>query len=202
MLAKWLTARPSRPANKDYSFRPWLESLEERNAPSGHGGDNDQGNQGDHDHGHHGPPPPPPATVNSSIHSNVNAHGSFNNSTITDSFNNTINVAINLPAAQSGAIGGLLGVSNLLSSALSNPQLGNLLNDEIALAVDHYLTSTPAVASLLGSGVVTALQNDATTLSNAIAMNPLESNPIGAAVGTMVFDLTSDALMSTSLLNP
>jgi hypothetical protein len=198
MLTRWLTNRPSRKAKKAHCFRPWLESLEERNAPGGgpHGGGNDQG---DNDQGHHGPPPPPappPASVNNSISSNINAHGSFNNSTITDSFNNTINVAVNLPAAQSGAVTGLLGISNLLSSALSNPQLATLLHDEIALAVDNYLTGTPAIASVLGSTVVNDLKTDAATLTVAIAANPLESDPIGAAVGTFVYELTASALTS------
>lgn len=197
MLTKWLTARPSRMARKDCSFRPWLESLEERNAPSGHGpgGGDDKGGGDDNDHGHHGPPPPPPpTTVSASQSSSINAHGSFNNSTFTNSFNNTMNVVVNLPPAQSGAVGGLLGISGFLSSALSNPQLGTLLNDEIALAVDNYLTGTPAIASVLGSSVVSTLKTDAATLASAIAANPLESSPIGAAVGMFVYNLTSSAL--------
>jgi hypothetical protein len=182
-------------ARKDCSFRPWLESLEERNAPSGHGpgGGDDQGDQGNDDQGpHHGPPPPAPVSASQS--SSINAHGSFNNSTFTNSFNNTMNVVVNLPPAQSGAVGGLLGISGFLSSALSNPQLGTLLNDEIALAVDNYLTGTPAIASVLGSSVVSTLKTDAATLASAIAANPLESSPIGAAVGMFVYDLTSGAL--------
>jgi len=194
VFTKWLTDRPTRTPMKDRTFRPWLESLEERNAPSGHGpgGGDDKGGGDDHDH--HGPPPPPPATVSASQSSSINAHGSFNNSTFTNSFNNTMNVVVNLPPAQSGAVGGLLGISGLLSTALSNPQLGTLLNDEIALAVDNYLTGTPAIASVLGSTVVSTLKTDAATLSSAIAANPLESNPIGAAIGMFVYDLTSSAL--------
>lgn len=183
MLTEWLADRRSYIVRMDRSFRPCLESLEQRNAPSGHGPG------GDHDHG---PPPPPPA--NNGVQSNVNAQGSFNNSTITDSFNNTINVAINLPPTQSGAVGGLLGISDLLASVSSNPQLGSLLNDEIALAVDNYLTGTPAIASVLGTTIVTDLKNDAATLTTAIAANPLESSPAGAAFGTLVYDLTFDAL--------
>ncbi len=115
-------------------------------------------------------------------------------STITNSFNNTTNVTVNPPPAQSGAAGGLLGSSNVLSSVLGNSQLGTLLNDEIALAVDNYLTSTPAIASVLGSTVVSDLKADAATLSSAISANSLESSSIGAAVGMFVYTLTSDAL--------
>jgi hypothetical protein len=193
MLTKWLTDRPSRKGKKDHSCRPWLELLEERNAPSGHGGQNDQGNQGDNDHGHHGPPPPAPPS--NSISSSINAHGSFNNSTITDSFNNTMNVTVNLPPAQSAAVGGLLGISNLLSSALSNPQLGTLLNDEIALAVDTYLTSS-AISSSLPASVVSSLKSDEATLSAAISANSQNGSPIGHAIGTLVYDTTLDALMA------
>ncbi len=197
MFTKWLTTRPTRLTKKDLSFRPLLESLEERNAPSGwgwgggEGGGDDGGGGGGHHH-HHTPQPTP--VPNNSINSTINAHGSFNNSTFTNSFNNTMNVVVNLPPAQSGAVGGLLGISGFLSSVLSNPQLGTLLNDEIALAVDNYLTSTPAIASVLGSSVVSTLKTDAATLSAAIASNPLESNPIGAAVGMFVYDLTTSAL--------
>ena len=83
-----------------------------------------------------------------------------------------------------------------VAAATSNPQLGTLLNDEIALAVDNYLTGTPAIASVLGSTVVTGLKNDAATLTAAITANPVESNPVGAAVGMIVYDLTMSALTS------
>ena len=89
-----------------------------------------------------------------------------------------------------------MGISGFLSSALSNPQLGTLLDDEIALAVDNYLTNTPAIASVLGSSVVSTLKTDAATLSAAIAANPVESNPIGAAVGMFVYNVTSGALVA------
>jgi hypothetical protein len=212
MLMKWLTTRPSRLAKKDHSFRPWLESLEERNAPSGPGGPPGPGPNGPPPPppGPPGPPPPHPAPphhppgiplgVNNSISAaagNGN-HGSFNNSTITGSFNTTVNnttVSVNLTMGQTAGVGQLLGISNFLSSALSNPQLGSLLNDEIALAVDHYLTSTPAIASVLGTTVVSDLTNDAATLTAAIAANPLEASPIGALIGTVAYDLTSSALM-------
>jgi hypothetical protein len=191
MLTKWFESRTSR-ALKDRPFRPCLESLEERNAPSGGPGP-------DHDHG----PPPPhhppgvPVGVNNSISvaaGNGN-HGSFNNSTITGSFNTTINntntVTVNLTMGQTAAVTGLLGISNFLSSALSNPNLGALLSDEIALAVDQYLsTAVPSVAS--------ALSSDITTLTSAIASNPLSSTPFGHLIGTIAHDTTVDALTSAA----
>lgn len=213
MLTKWFGNRSPRSLEKERSFRPWLEYLEERNAPGGgpgHGGDDHGG--GDDDH-HHPPPPPPhqPAPVNNGVNNSINAsagngnHGSFNNSTITGSFNNTVNntinntvnVMINMAPGQAFAVEGLFGISGFLSTALSNPNLGALLNDEIALAVDNFLT-TPAVATSLGlsASTVSTLSSDAATLSAAIAANPLESNPIGALFGTITYDVTLHALTS------
>jgi hypothetical protein len=132
--------------------------------------------------------------VSNGISSNVNAHGSFNNSTITDSFNNTINNTVVLMPSQQLALQGLLGLSGLLASTLNSPQLGTLLNDEIALAVDTYLTS-PAISKLLPASVVSSLKSDEATLTAAINANPLNSSPIGHALGTLVFTTTQDALM-------
>lgn len=199
MLTKWFGTRPTRSLKKDHSFRPWLEILEARNAPGGgggHGGGHDGGDDqgGDDGHGHHGPPKSPPGGVgNSSITSSVNAQGSFNNSTITDSFNNTINYTINLMPGQQAAVGGLLGISGLLSSAFSSPQLGSLLSDEVALAVDTYLT-TPPISAILPSSVENSLLTDKATLNAAVSANPLEGSPIGAALGNIVYHATLNAL--------
>jgi hypothetical protein len=202
MLTKWFGTRALRSAKKDLSFRPWLESLEDRNAPSGLGPMDDHGPGHGHGNGNddHGPPgpPPPPAGVSNGISSNVNAHGSFNGSTITDSFNNTINNStVVLMPGQQIAVQGLLGLSGLFASTLNSPQLGSLLNDEIALAVDTYLDSIPMVASVLPS-----LANDKTVLSAAISANPLDSSLIGQALGTLAFNATMAALTSTSAQNP
>lgn len=188
MLTKWLTDRSSCAAKDDSSFRPWLESLEERNAPSSFGPGDDQGDEG---HGHHGPPSAP--GNNAGINSNINAHGSFNGSTITDSFNNTINYTINLMPSQQASLAGLFSAGFALSGM--NPQLGTLVNDEIALAVDTYLTS-PAISSVLPASVVNSLNSDKATLSAAIAANPLEGTVFGQVVGTVAYDVTLHALTS------
>ncbi len=195
MLTKWFKTRTLRAVNEDRSFRPWLEILEDRNAPSGLGPMDPHGPHGHQ--GPHGPPPPapvgPPAPApvsnNNNITSGVNAHGSFNNSTITDSFNNTITNTFILMPTQQSAIGGLLGIGTLVSSM--NSQLGSLIRDEIALAVDTYLESFPAVAAALPS-----LKTDISTLNAAIAANSLESTAFGAEAGTLVFDVTMNALTS------
>lgn len=182
------TLRTPRTHERERFYRPSLEYLEGRLAPSGLGPMDD--------HGPHGPPgPPPPAGVSNGNSSNVNAHGSFNNSTITDSFNNTINNTIILMPTQQSSVQGLLGISSFLSGALNNPQLGSLLNDEIALAVDTYLTSAP-ISSILPANVESSLKADMTTLNNAISANPLESSPIGQVIGTLAFDATLNALTS------
>jgi hypothetical protein len=188
MLRKWLCSRSTRSPRKDRRLRPWLESLEERNAPSGVGpGDNGGGGSPHH------APPPTPTSVNTSVSTGSNAHGSFNNSTFTNSFNTTItnNITVNLTPTQSAAVQGLTGATNLLSALLNNPQLGTLLDDEIAAAVDTYLTSA-AISALLPSSVVSSLTTDLSNLNTAIASQA--TSPILDALGTAVFTLTLDAL--------
>jgi hypothetical protein len=88
-----------------------------------------------------------------------------------------------------------LGVTNLLATALHNPTLGTLLNDEITAAVDTYLTS-PAISAQLPPSVVSTLHTDLGKLGTAIAS--LEgSSPILSALGTEVFNMTLSALVAT-----
>lgn len=195
MFRALFRTRSLRTPERECSFRPSLEYLEGRLAPSGLGPMDDHGPHGPPGPPHGPPGPPPPAGVSNGNSSNVNAHGSFNNSTITDSFNNTINNTIILMPTQQSSVQGLLGISSFLSGALNNPQLGSLLNDEIALAVDTYLTSAP-ISSILPASVETSLKADITTLNTAISANPLESSLIGQAIGTLAFDATLNALTS------
>jgi hypothetical protein len=213
MLTKWFGNRSSRSPQRERSFRPWLESLEPRNAPGGFGGGDGNSQGGDHGHGppHQppGPPGPPPPVhppgiplgVDNSISvaaGNGN-HGSFNNSTITGSFNTTVNntttVSVNLTMGQTTAVAGLLGISNFLSSALSNPQLGSLLSDEVAAAVDQYLITLSSLpSSPISSSLGSALKTDLGTLQTAITS--LETSPGLTFLGTAVHDITLDALMA------
>src|SRR5215469_6083002 len=84
MLTKWLTDRPTRNAKKDLSFRPWLESLEERNAPSGHGGGDGNGHGNGHINGNGGNTttiigaPGPTVVQSGNVHNNIHVTGSFN----------------------------------------------------------------------------------------------------------------------------
>jgi hypothetical protein len=147
------------------------------------GNENGQGKGHDHDHGG-----PPAAVSSGGISTGANAHGSFNNSTFTNSFNSTINNTIILMPSQQAAVGGMQSLASLLAGALNSPQLGSLLNDEIALGVDMYLNT-------LGlSSVIPTLSGDITTLKAAIAANPLESSPIGQALGMVALDVTMNAL--------
>ena len=91
---------------------------------------------------------------------------------------------------QQAALAGLFSASLGLANALSNPQLGTLLNDEIALGVDTYLNT-------LGlSSVIPSLPGDIATLNAAISASPLESTLIGQTLGNLAFDVTVDALMA------
>ncbi|HEY7422682.1 MAG TPA: hypothetical protein VH682_00345 [Gemmataceae bacterium] len=196
MFNNWFGSRTSRPFERSYSFRPELECLEDRMAPSSLMPMGPPGPPpGPGPHGPpppaHGPPPPGPGPVNTI---GQNSNHSFNGSTITDSFNNTINNTVILMPAQQSAVGGLFAFSGLLASTLNNPQLGSLINEEIALAVDKYLDAFPAVQM---SPLDASLKNDIMTLTNAInAPNSLGSTPVGSAIGMVVFNVTTSALTS------
>ncbi len=91
--------------------------------------------------------------------------------------------------SQQNAVSGLFSLSSSLAGALSSPQLGGLLNDEIALAVDTYLDSFPMVASALPS-----LSGDIANLHAAISANALAGTAVGQAIGTLAFNVTMNAL--------
>jgi hypothetical protein len=184
-------SRSSRRAAPDRFFRPELEFLERRLTPSG----------GPGGHGHDGTPPghqdngPPPPTANApaNVHNNVHitATNSFNTTinntvTITNSFNGSSFLA----PPQQASVQALNSLSSLLAMQMGNSQLGALLSDEIALAVDNYLLP---FASTLG---ITSLKGDISTLQSAINANPLEITPMGHLIGTLAFDVTTAALTS------
>ena len=176
MFTKWFGTRTLRqPAKAEYFFRPELEALEDRLPPSsvhGMGGDNGNGNGSDH--------------VN--IHENIHITNSFNGSTLTNSFNGMFPGVFFLGQGQQAAVGQLLALSSLLATELSNSNLGSLIDDEVALAVDTVLFNQGL------SSVIPTLKGDISMLNTAIAANPLSSTPIGQAVGMLAFDATMDAL--------
>ena len=190
MFAKLIGTRTSRRTEVDRFFRPELEHLEGRLTPSGGNG-----------HGHDGPPPghqdnnPPPPVVSTTNHVHNNVH-----ITATNSFNTTINTTTNitnsfngssfLAPPQQSSVQLLNLFSSLLAKEMGNSQLGSLLSDEIALAVDNYLLP---FASSVG---ITTLKGDISTLQSAINANPLESTPVGQLFGTLVYDVTTAALTS------
>jgi len=193
MFEKWFGTRTRRASERSNSFRPELEYLEGRLAPSsfmpmddkGKGDDKGPDDDRGGPPGHFGPGPGPVSTIS------TDANHSFNGSTITDSFNNTINNTIILMPAQQSAVGNLFALSGLLAGALNNPQLGSLINDEIALAVDKYLDALPGIAN---TSLGTSLTNDISTLQSAINANPLENTPVGSAIGMLAFNVTTAAL--------
>ncbi len=188
MSVKLFGTRTSRRMEPNRFFRPELEHLESRLAPSsghGHGhGDNSQGQEGNQ-------PPPvlvsPPDNSHNNVHNNVHI-------TATNSFNTTINITNSfngssfLAPPQQSSVQMLNSLSSLLAAEMGNSQLGSLLSNEIALAVDNYLLP---FASTLG---LSTLKGDMSTLQNAINTNPLESTPVGQLIGTLAYDVTTAAL--------
>ena len=190
MLTKWFGTSASGSSKSDRFFRPQLEYLEGRLAPSSvvpmdsHGNGNGNG----HGNGNGGGPPGHSNVHNmNNTHYNIHITGSFNGNV--DSFNNVVAVAGTgaVGPGQVGAIGALFNLSGLVAAETSSSQLGMLIDDEIALAVDTYLSST------LGLNI-TGLDNAMTILNTDIHNNPLESTLVGQVVGSLAFDVTMDAL--------
>lgn len=219
MLTKWFGTRSSRPPQRDRFFRPRLEYLEGRLAPSsmmpmdhggdhGHGNGNGHGNGGDHGGGN-GNGNSGNGNGNGSgngsgngtgnlnqtgnVHNNIHITGSFNNNT--GSFNNLSTVAGSglLGPGQVGSIGVMFALSSLIAAETGNSSLGTLIDDSVALAVDKYLL-LPVNAPALSASGVTGLDQDVTNLNNAIGT--LESGLpfIGPVLGDLTFDLTFNAL--------
>ncbi|HEY7158562.1 MAG TPA: hypothetical protein VH575_31755 [Gemmataceae bacterium] len=184
MFEKWFGTRKPHSSERSYSFRPQLEYLEGRLAPSAV-------MAMDKDHGPPGPPPghggPPPGHVNQHNNNNdnvhINAHDSFNTN-ITDSFNTAINnIIVNQfftgGGGSSQALGGLLG----LAAQQNFSALIGLVTDELALAQDTLFALEGGLAGMNSNlaGLMHGLQN-------GIMNNPLEGSPVGELVGMMVFN--------------
>lgn len=192
MRTNWFRTRTPSSPERDRFFRPELEALEGRLAPSnvvpfGHGNGNGNG----HGHGNdNGGDPPAPVAAPINQTGGINVVGDHNNIHINNSFNGVPLPGFSmLSAGQSVVLGKLFLLSDLLATELSSSNLGSLINDEIALAVDKYLASFPAVAS-----AIPTLSTDISTLQSDTAANPLESTPLGSIVGMLAFDVASTAL--------
>ena len=204
MLTNWFGTRSSRSVKVDRSFRPWLESLEERNAPSAGGpGPDDHGHGPPPGHGPHVPPPPHPGSVVNQSgavnvagdHNNIHITNSFNNNT--GSFNNMASVAGTglLSPGQVGSIGVLFALSSLLAAETGNSNVGTLMDDEVALAVDKYVL-LPANAGALSASGVASLNADVTSLNSAIGTLEAGLPFIVPAIGDLTYDFTFNSLVA------
>jgi hypothetical protein len=199
MLTKWLKSRSPRSPQSNRFFRPELEALEGRLAPSnivpfvgpghgnGHGNGNGNGNGKGNGGGDPSPAPIAGPVVNQSgnVHNNIHISGSFNNNT--GSFNNVVGVAGAglLGPSQVGAIGALFALSSLLAAETSNTSVGTLVDDEIALAVDNYINGL-----LPGTISSTDISNLTTAISGLESGLPF----IGPVLGSLAYNVTFDAL--------
>lgn len=178
------------PRTPEHFFRPSLEYLEGRLAPSGVGPMDDRG-----PHGPPGPPsgppgPPPPANVH------INAHDSYN-TTITDSFNTSINNVVvnqylNVAAAPSAQVQQTFSTGVGMAAQINFPALLSLATDEFQLAADTCLSLTAG-----GQNNATLTQN-MHNLQLDIQSNPLEATPLGQLVGNLAFDVALSAMVSAN----
>jgi hypothetical protein len=163
---------------KDRFFRPWLESLEERNGPGGFG---PSGPPGPPPPGPFHPTPPPGLVVNQTDAINV---AGDHNSAHNNSFNNMASVggAGLLSQAQVGNFGVLFAFNSLLAAETGNTNVGTLMDDKVALAVDNYLL-LPANSGALSTSGMTSRGTDVTNL-------PF----ISPAIGDLTYDFTFNSL--------
>lgn len=188
LLRNWFRTSAQRPSAFVRSVRPWLEKLEDRLAPAAGGIPGPPPG-----HGPGGPPGPPPGPPGPPAH--INAHDSFN-TTITDSFNTSINnVTVNqyttvaaAPAQAQQALSSGVG----LAAQMSPQALFGLITDEVHLAVDTYLSL--AVYKTNNPDLTQDMHN----LQLSIQSNPLETTAIGEAVGFLTFDVVLDAVVTAN----
>jgi hypothetical protein len=176
MLTKWFRTRTPCRRETERFFRPELEALEDRLPPSSVHGAGDNGN----------------VSTQDNVHLNIHINNSFNNAS--NAFNGMFPGVLFLAQGQQAAVGQLLALSSLLATELSNSNLGSLIDEEIALAVDKFLLTQPGINSV--PSLVTTLNGDISALNTAIAANPLEGTALGQAIGMLAFNVTKDALMT------
>lgn len=223
MLTKWFRTRSSRPHQRDRFFRPQLEYLEGRLAPSsmmpmdpgGHGHGHGHGNGGDNGGGN-GNGNSGNGNGNGSgngsgngigninqtgnVHNNIHITNSFNNNT--GSFNNVAAMAGTglLSPGQVGSIGVLFALSSLIAAETGNTNLGTLIDDEVALAVDNYLLLPANAGALSASGKASLTADVDPSNPNGLpaAIGNLEAGLpfIGPAIGDLTYDFTFNSLVA------
>jgi hypothetical protein len=164
MFRDWFGSRTLHAPKRDRFFRPSLEFLEGRLAPSGMGP---------------GGPPGPPANVhiNNNDSFNTNTNDSFNTAVNNITVNQTFTTINNTTIQQSFQ-------TNLILSAQQNYQAAlGLVLDEFELAAETYLTLAG------GQAGNPALASDMHGLQFAIQQNPLEGTSEGAMLGTLAFNV-------------
>jgi hypothetical protein len=176
---------------KDRFFRPWLESLEERNGPGGFG-----------PLGPCHPPPPPGPVVNppgvisvAGDGNSVHVNNSFKNNT--GSFNNMASVAGTgrLSPAQVGNVGVISAFRSLLGAQTGNTNVGTLMENKVALTVDNYLL-LPANSGALNTSGMTGLDTDVNNLTKAIGTLEAGLPFIGPVIGDLTYDFSFTSLVA------
>jgi hypothetical protein len=169
---------------KDRFFRPWLESLEERNGPGGFGTP-----------GPSHPPSPPDPVVNQP--GALNVAGDGNSVHINNSFNNMASVAGAglLSPAQVGNVGVLFAFRSLLAAETGNTNVDTLMDDKVALADNNYLL-LPANSEALSTGGMISLGTDVTNLTKGIGALEAGLPFIGPAIGDLTYDFTFNSLVA------
>ncbi len=182
MLRNWFGARVARSPERNRFFRPQLEYLEGRLAPSNMGMAPQDDNGGGDDHGRH--------------ERHINRFDDFDTND-DDSFHVVLdNVGVNAFFSVQGMATVQLTealFTNLIQAVQTTPgatlqNAFSLVTDEFQLAQD---TGTLISGILSGAGAQgqQSLLQDIHALQNAIQTNPLEASASGQVAGVLAFDV-------------
>lgn len=198
MLRNWLRSRQPRSPQEENRFRPRLECLEGRLAPSalvmgpghGHGDGGGDDNGGGDDRGR-GEPPGQMRHDDDNEQRFINQFDDFDEED-NDGFHVVMNnLQVNdfiflagLPTAQLQQVFGF----TLNLAVQTNPTAAvSLVTNEVSLAKDTAMLVTDV---LTGVTPPQSLLTDIHNLQSAIQHNPLESTFVGQVTGALAFDLT------------
>ncbi|HEY7314539.1 MAG TPA: hypothetical protein VH643_34645 [Gemmataceae bacterium] len=203
MLTKWFSPRTPRPSVRPCHFRPQLEYLEGRLAPSsmgmGQGNDNDQGDDNGKDNNGG---PPGHVNVHDNDHENIhiNDRDDFDLED-NDAFGvvlNNLNVnqvfaLMGTPQAQlTEILFSSLGQAVATTPGATVQNALTLVTNEVQLGQD---TGMLLQGVLSGGSVDQSLVTTIHNLQSAIQSNPLEASAAGQVAGIVAFDIGLNATL-------
>jgi hypothetical protein len=200
MLRDWFGTRTLRSPERVRFFRPRLEYLEGRLAPSSMGMQGNDNNGGDDQGGgddRNGEPPGQERQINQ-----YDGYNTSNNSLFSQVIDNlTVNQFFTYAGMSQTQLQQTF-LTDLTQSAQVNvSQTIALVTDEVHLAADTSLAVSALLSGSASGSNAQALVQDMTKLQIAIQTNPLEATAAGQTLGMVSFNLALQATLSSQVNN-